>query len=350
MSTELITYLNYMSTWDTESDENIKKIITEQQLFASLGDFPSDAAVDAEFGVLTDLATTLRDATVGADATQIAADAAAVAAIWSFGLSMAVFAVLEAGEAIEKKVISNKSAELNGKLKTVDTDISARINPNVNLYVMKYKENNDLIMSKAAKGMDTRSCRSVLMQFMAQVHRNDKSLTVDGFKKYAESARKLYNSTEISGVYDALDKLNMSAKSDADVQHYMGFIQGLNFSSTTMTIVKQVSFAIMLYKLNIANKTIKECAKAAGLEVAEVEQSAFGMLDACGKFAVGVTAVMSVVDTMLQIIDMVDVVEQTKTSVDALNGSIKTNYKAYFNGIKEASKQYNAAIAEAEKA
>lgn len=265
----MITYLNYMSTWDSESDDNINRVITEQELFASLGDFSSDAAVDAEFNVLTGLATQLRDQTIAADATQIAADAAAVAAIWTFGLGMAAFAALETAEAIEKKFISDKSKELNSKLATVDTDISAKINQNVDLYVIQYKANNDLIVSKAPKGLDTRECRSILMQFTAQVHKNNGTLDVAGFRKYAESARILYNSTEINDVYDALDKLNLSAKSDADVQQFMGFIKGLNFDTTTMAIVRNVSISIMAYKLRIANKTIAENAKAAGLEVEE---------------------------------------------------------------------------------
>jgi hypothetical protein len=95
MSTDLITYLNYMSTWDTESDNNISKLIDEHNLFVNLGNFDSDAAVDKEFGIITDLATTLRNETISANAIQIAADAAAVASIWSFGLGMAAFAALE---------------------------------------------------------------------------------------------------------------------------------------------------------------------------------------------------------------------------------------------------------------
>jgi len=96
-STDLITYLNYLSTWETESDNNIDALISELNLFVTLDDFESDSIVDKEFDELTDLAITVRNATIAADAIQMAADAAAVASIWSFGLSMAVFAALEAG-------------------------------------------------------------------------------------------------------------------------------------------------------------------------------------------------------------------------------------------------------------
>lgn len=346
MSTDLLTYLNYMSTWDSQSDANINKLIDEQKLFAGLGDFSSDSAIDSEFDTLTSLAKEVRDTTIAADAIQIAADAAAVASIWSFGLGMAAFVALETAKAIDEKVISNKSTELNNKLKTVDTDISAKINDKVYLYTIQYKANNDLIASNAPKGLDTRTCRSLLMQFMAQVQKANGKLDATGFKKYAESARTLYNSTEINNVYNALDALNFSAKSDADIQKFLGYLKGLNYPATQLSIVRNFSIAIMYYKLNIANKTIEANAKAAGFEVAEVESSTFGMLDAVGKFVAVVAVVMSVVDTVLSIIDIVDVVEQSKKMCDELNGSIKDSYKAYFNGIKTASQNYNIAIAQ----
>ena len=67
-------------------------------------------------------------------------------------------------------------------------------------------------------------------------------------------------------------------------------------------------------------------------------------MDAVGKFATSVAIVMSVVDVVLDIIDIVDIVEQSKKMCDELNTTIRANYKSYFNGIKDASKQYNAAI------
>ncbi|KAJ5681610.1 uncharacterized protein N7477_001550 [Penicillium maclennaniae] len=346
MSTSLITYLNYMSTWDSESDGNIDKVIDEHNLFVNLGDFDSDTAVNNEFTALVDLAMTVRDETIAADAIQISADAAAVASIWSFGLGMAAFAALEATHAIMEKIISDKSTELNNKLTTADTDISSHINDNVNLYVVSYKANNTLIASKAPAGLDTRTCRSLLMQFMAEVQkRNNGNLTTGLFKQYAESARILYNSPEINNVYDAFDTLNLSGKTDQDIQQFMSAINGFTgFDTTAISLVRGAAVVLMFYKLRIASSTIEANAREAGFEVAEVETSTFGMLDAFGKFVAVVAVVMSVVDTVLEILDIVDVVEQCKTMCDKLNGPIKASYIDYFNGIKEASKQYKAAI------
>ncbi|KAK3368276.1 hypothetical protein B0H63DRAFT_528646 [Podospora didyma] len=246
-----------MSTWDSESDDNINEII------------PSTSS-------------TVRVDTIEADTLQIAADAAAVAAIWTFGLGMAAYAVFETEAIIEKGVISSKAKELNGKLTAIDANISARINQNVNLYVIQYKSNNDLIASKAPKGLDARTCRSILMQFMAQVHEYNGTLDIAGFKKYAEAARRLYNSPEINDVYDALDKLNLSEESDADVQQFIELVKSQNFDSVVMILLRNIAVTSMAFSLNIANQTIRDCAKAAGFEVAEVESSAFGMLDVWG--------------------------------------------------------------------
>lgn len=344
MSTDLTTYLLYMSGWTGATEPDIQSMIDEHKLFVSLGNFNSDAAIDTEFNTLVDLATTVRDETIAADAIQIAADTAAVAAIWSFGLGMAAFATLEVTNAIMHKVISNKSKELNEKLKTVDTDIAAQIDPNVFKYVAAYKKNNDIVAAKQARGMDGQTCRSVLLQFMAQIESTGGTLDVATFKKYANSARILYESKEINDVYDALDKLNLSAKSDEDVKNCIDSLKGFTFGgSTALTIVRYTSIGIMAWRMNVATKRLAQYNEIAEFVGAETETSVFKMMDCWGKFFAGIAVVASVADAILEIIDIVDVVEQTKKMVDDLNGKIKTSYKNYFDGIKQAAQLYNEA-------
>lgn len=66
-------------------------------------------------------------------------------------------------------------------------------------------------------------------------------------------------------------------------------------------------------------------------------------MDCCGKFFAGIAVIASVVDAVLGVVGIVDVVEQSKKMVDDLNGKIKTSYKNFFNGIKDAAKHYNEA-------
>ena len=345
MSTDLFTFLNYMSGWTGGTDENIQSLIDEHNYFVSLGNFDSDAAIDTEFNKLVDLATKVRDETVAADALEIGADAAAVASIWSFGLGMAAFATLEFTALILRAVSSSQSKDLNNKLTTVDTDIATLIGPKVYKYIDTYKANNNIVAAKQATGMNGQTCRSILLQFMAQIEMAGGTLDVATFKKYANSARMLFNSEEIKAVYNALDKLNMSPKSHDDLKNCYDSIKGFKFGgSMAFTMVRISSVFIMAHKMNVATKRLAEHNRNAEIVGAEKETSVFKMMDCWGKFFVGIAVISSVADTVLEIMDIVDVVEQSKKMVDDLNGKIKTSYKDFFNGIKDAATHYNEAI------
>ncbi|KAK6206274.1 hypothetical protein QIS74_13693 [Colletotrichum tabaci] len=348
MSTDLTTFLNYMSGWTGASDEDIKSMIKEHDLFVALGDFNSDAAVDKEFTTLENMARDVRDTTIAADAVQIAADAAAVAAIWTFGLGMAAFAVLQTSALITRGQISNKSKALNEKMTTVDTDVATLINdPNISGYIAAYKANNSIVAAKAAKGMDGQTCRSILLQFMAQIEASGHKLDAQIFKQYANSARMLYNSKEINDVYDALDKLNMSGKSDEDVKKFMNTIKGFHIpgeAELAMQLARFGSLVIVAKKMGIARGRLADINELNELLGFEKETGVFKLMDAWGKFFAGIAIIVSVADAVLQILDIVDVVEQTKKMVDELESNIKPNYKSFFNGIKEAAKNYKQAI------
>jgi hypothetical protein len=53
---------------------------------------------------------------------------------------------------------------------------------------------------------------------------------------------------------------------------------------------------------------------------------------------------MSVLDIVLDIFNIVKVVQQCNKMCKALEDDIKPNYIQYFNGIREASIQYNKAL------
>jgi hypothetical protein len=179
---------------------------------------------------------------------------------------------------------------------------------------------------------------------MAAVERNT-TLTAANFRTWAGSARRVYNSTEINAVYDALDTLNLSQKTDADVAKFMNTLAGFQFGGKTeISLVRNFCIAILFYKLKIATQTIREQAEAAEIPVEEVDATVFETLDAAGKFVAVVVVIMSVVNVVFQILDIVDVVEQCQKMCDELNGSIKQSYLDYFNGIKTASAAYKAAI------
>lgn len=346
-STDLITYLNYISTWETESDENIDNLIKENDYFLMLDDFNSDKAVDNEFDEIYKLACSVRDQTIAVDAVRIAENVAAISAIWTFGFSMAAFASLAATRVIQERLISKYSGELNQRLASADTNISNAIGENVKKYILKYKENNHYINAKAPVGLDTRTCRSNLFQFMGAVQKKAKKLDAKTFRSYAESARILYNSEEINKVYNALDELNFSKKTAEDIKKCMEVIKGINIppgARYALDIILPLSFYIMAYKFKISIDIIKKQAVEAGLPAEEVNTGSFEVMDAIGKFATAITVTLNIVDIFLAIFDMIAVVQQCKEMCDKLNNVIRVNYKDYFNGIKHASIEYKKAI------
>ena len=348
MSTDLMVYVNYMANWDNGTEEQIQPLIDELNLFKNLGDFKSDSAVNSEFKTLISLAKTVRDETIASDAIQMGSDAAAVASFWSFGVGMAVFAGLEATNLALKKEISKKSKQLNNKMAKVDTDISKKIDQDVYAYIADYKKNNNLISSQSPKGLDLQEARANLMQFMAQVEKRYKDqggLTVANFKALAASARLAFDSDEITKVYDALDELNLSNKSQEDVNKLMDTLKGIDLPGRdVIALIQGLSISVVGQKMSVTKEKLQAACKEADIPAEEYENAAFGMMDAVDKFSAGVAVAMSVVDVVMDIIDIVDIVKQTKKMVDKLEDTIEPNYKSFFNGIKESSKAYNAAV------
>ncbi|KAF8307320.1 hypothetical protein DL93DRAFT_2088042 [Clavulina sp. PMI_390] len=333
-----------MSGWTEASDKDIQSVIDEHNLFVSLDNFNSDTTVDTEFNTLVGLATDVRDETIAADALHITADAAAVGAIWNFGFGMVVFTIAEGTAAGLQVHISSKAHELNKKLMTADADIAAGINPKVSQYVSAFKANNSMVADKRPRGMDAPTCRSILLQFMAHIELAGAKLDVATFKQYAESARTLFNSKEIEAVYNALDKLNLSAKSDDDLKKCKDSIKGFSFGGTVaLHIVRTVSFIGMAKSLSNAGKKLAKNKELDDL-LEFKQESAFKMMGSWGKFFAAITVIASVADAILDIFDIAAVLEQTKKMVDELNGDIKTNYKEFFNSIRSAAEHYNDAM------
>lgn len=353
-----MTYQAFMGNWDQESDANIDTIIAERNLFLSLSEIDCTTAVNKEFDELTALAKKLRDNTEEKDVADFAAQGAAVSAIWSFGWGMAAFAGAETSKIILEKKIAKDSEELNNKLSTIDTDIANGMDENMAAYMAKFKANNSLIASKALTGMGISEARTLLFQFMADVYQKAGKLDAVTFRKYAEACRKTYNIDELQEVYDALDDLALSGASEEDVQKCMNTIAGLKLPvglEIGVGFFTCFTFTLMNYKLNIARDTIKERAKAArnaeGEPIEDVEgavgETAFEVMDVVGKTAAVGFIAASVIQGIFDIWDILKVIEQCKAMCDKINNpkdGFRTQYMQYFNGIKEASKQYQEAI------
>ncbi|WP_158639944.1 hypothetical protein [Pantoea ananatis] len=218
-STTYQTYLNYISTWEHESDNHIDKLIEELNVFSTLSDFESDSIINNEFIKLVSLVNQMKSNAIGADVAAIGANVAAVSSVFSLGLGMALFVALEAQSSVYRLFLKDETKDLMENLAVIDERISKGISPDVSLYIDLFKNNNRIISSKAPIGMDGSSCRSILFQFMAFVKAKE-SLTAESFRRYAGLARKAFESDEINAIYDALDDLNLSKRTKSDIEEF----------------------------------------------------------------------------------------------------------------------------------
>ena len=75
------------------------------------------------------------------------------------------------------------------------------------------------------------------------------------------------------------------------------------------------------------------CATIAGIPESETSGRAFEMMDAAGESAVVFAAAFAIVNVVIDILDIKDVVSQTRKMVDELQNTIQPKYKQLFNGI-----------------
>jgi hypothetical protein len=346
MSSDWTAYNVFMANWDQASDDDINAMIEELGYFKQCSTFEFTDAVNTEFDTLVNLARKVRDSQITADTLQITADAAAVAAFWSFGLSMAAFAVAETGKISADQYCAKESKELNEKLASIDVDIATKIGRETPIYnyIKKFKANNsDVIPNYIPHTMAKREARSIILQFFCHMELRKVDLTPQNFRMYANSSRVLWNSNVKDKIMDALDKLNLSPKTESDIKDCMNALKDLekDFDPLVVYVLRSFSIAVMFRQLGVANERIANAARAAGFEVEEVGfEEVFEMMDVCGKVASIFAVGLSIVNVMFSVWGIVNAVEQCNTMVDTLEKKIKAQYISYFQGLKASAARY----------
>ncbi|KAF6818828.1 hypothetical protein CMUS01_11840 [Colletotrichum musicola] len=145
---------------------------------------------------------------------------------------------------------------------------------------------------------------------MGQIEMAGRELDVATFREYANSARLLFNSQEIKAVYDALDKLNLSKRSDDDLTQFNDFMKSFTLASkTTKAMVTFAAMFSMTSTMNIAAGRLAASVQTSEIVAAGREPSVFEMLGGFSEFLMGVSRVAAVVDAVLDVMDIVDVVK-----------------------------------------
>lgn len=352
MSADMMTYLNYLVNLESATDDQLNDLINERAQFILLGKSDMmtscDAAVDKVFDVLVSVSKKLEEEQIAQESVKLAEDAAAVAAIWSFGLSMAAFAALAITDAALGASIKSAEKDLNEKMARADTDISSQMGGACNAYITLYKANTAFIKVNDT-GITAQTARSYVYNFMDHISKHG-GLGLDNFKKYLHVARVTKDDPNINKIYDALDEFTLSGDhGENGIKKALKEIgsSGLNEATDALPMIRGFTFAIWGFKMKVSAAKIKAAAGELGAKEVppdEVETSAFENMDAVGKVMAGITIALSVADAALQVYAIVETVERYNKTTSMLKDS-RGSYKAFYKNLHDASASYTASDA-----
>ncbi len=95
-----------------------------------------------------------------------------------------------------------------------------------------------------------------------------------------------------------------------------------------------------MYKMKISSTEFSEIAKAAGVPPEEVEGSVLENMDTLGKAMAAITIIVSVVDAVLNVYNIVETVKRYNENIKIFN-TARGQYKGYYKNVYDASVKYN---------
>ena len=344
MSTDLITYLNFIAGLENATDSQLEDIIDERAQFILLGKSDMmtsiNSSIDSVFDNIDSLAKQLEEEQIAEESVKLAEDAAAVAAVWSFGLSMAAFAALTAADIALQAEIKEKEDDLNTALSNADQDIADKVGGSCSQYITLTKKNNDFIKASSPAGLTPQTARSYLYNYMDYISRNG-GVGLDNFKKYIEVARLTKDDANINSIYDILDEFSLSDdKGEEQIQKALKDMGETGINTEYLQFARGFTYGIWMYKMRVSSKAINSAAEEAGIPPEEVEGSVLENMDVMGKAMAAFTIVMSVVDAALNVYNIVETVKRYEANVKVF-ADARGQYKEFYQSLYDASVQYN---------
>jgi len=339
MSAFLDGYLNYIVSLANSTDDMLAELVDERNTFIQIDDVKYDDAVDGVIDNLVGMAQTLEGQEIAQESVKLAEDAAAVAAIWSFGLSMAAFVPLAATDVALGVLIKKAENDLNVALSNADKDIAAKIGGTVGHFIELFTgKSKTFFQTQGAIGTTIQDARAYVYNFFDYVSRNG-GLGVANVRKYVGVARLTKDDPHLADVRDALDKLQMSDKTKDDVASCVKAIQSSKIDVTYLSFIRNFSYGIFTYKMGVSSAEIKAVVGASDIPLEEAESSVFENMDALGKVMAGVTIAISIVDAFLNVYNIVETVKRYKQTKSMLEDARK-QYKDFYGHLIAGAQQY----------
>ena len=343
MSAEAKAYLYYILSLKSASDQQLQDFIDEREQFILLGSSEvmtkTNNAVDTVFDKIDQLAKQLEEEQIADQSVQLAEDAAAVAAIFSFGFGMAAMAALTVTDLALQAAISDKEDDLYNHLNSADQDIGDAVGDPCAKYTTLVKSNNNYVKASAPTGVTPQLARSFVYNFIEYISSNG-GATVDNFRKYIEVADMTESDPNIDKTYAVLDEFALSDDKGADAiaDAYTNLQLPLN-DTKALHLIRGV-FTTICVGMKIAAWKIRKGAAKAGIPPEEYSPQTLEALNLMSK-AVGVFSIMiSVADAFLNVYNIINTVERYEKNVEVF-AKARQDYKDFYQQLYDASVEYN---------
>ena len=276
MSTDLNTYLNFIAGLEFATDDQIMDFIKERTKFIGLGKSDmmthSESAINGVFDKINSLAKQLEEEEISDESVKVAEDAAAVAAIWSFGLSMAAFAALVVTDAALGAAIKAKEEDLHNHLNSADQDIANQMGVMVSEYVDLFKKNNNYIKASSPKDLTPQTARSYLYNYMDFLSLNAYGgVTVANFRTYCEVARLTKDDANIEKIYNILNEFSSSNKGPEEIKNALTKFNSSGLIEPYLQVVRNFTYVIWINKIKVSPKDLSTAAEECGIPPEDVE-------------------------------------------------------------------------------
>lgn len=284
-------------------------------------------------------------------------------------MSMACFVVAEADALLLTAAAASESKDLTTELSSCDEEIAKRMDhPNIANWIRKYKMNNDKITKYCGGGLQFKEARSILFQFMTAIEGNGKELNLSNFKLYASVCHHLWDSETRDKVSDALDDLQLSKKTSADVSDCLskvtqyGLLSFDTIEKGTRVIFLGLTFRYLRKNIGgvkaVSKDVIRDISARSNFKnayegILECEMSTVSEEEivveevatkGSAKVLLGFSILLSVADIFYQVYEISDAVKQATALHNKLENEIKPKYHDYFQHLKDGAREYNNTV------
>jgi len=357
MSYNWNSHNEFMAAWaneDANTDNDILAMIEEHTLFKKCADFEFEEAVNQVFNNLDFMAEQVEEEQIAAAGASIAADACALAAVFSFGMSMGPFLVLEGSALAFTAIAASEQARLTTAMQSADADIADKIgsDSDVATWIKLYKVNNKLNsnLTRLFDDKPHKEARKIIFECMAGIEARGEELTLDSFRYHAEWCKLLWKNPHKDIVTNAYNKLESSSRSSQDVEDCLKALQNYGFTFLERA-TQPTFFSMTIYFLtkdfNVTEDAIRICVDKGMLPESVLYDSILeaGKLVGRGSTRVlaGISGIFSVLDMFFEVYEIVEAVKQAN-KIKASISHMRKGYHDYFKNIKDGALEYNNTV------